>query len=48
VNQRFEDCVCPRHQGNDDEDRDGAQNVRLLAIQPPDAELAKEYITEFQ
>jgi len=32
ANQRFEDHVCPR-QFHDD--KDGPQNVGLLAIQPP-------------
>jgi len=32
ANQRFEDHVCP-HQFHDD--KDGPQNVGLLAIQPP-------------
>jgi hypothetical protein len=32
ANQRFEDHVCP-HQFHDD--KDGPQNIGLLAIQPP-------------
>ena len=33
--------LCPRPQGNDDENRFGAQNISLLAIRPPDADLAQ-------
>ena len=39
VNQHFEDQLCPWYQGTEfpgDKDRDGPQNIGLLAIQPPD------------
>jgi hypothetical protein len=37
VNQHLEENLCSYHQQND-EDRDGPQNVGLLTIQPPDAD----------
>jgi hypothetical protein len=31
-NQHFENHLCPRPQGTDDEDRDGSRNIGFLAF----------------
>jgi len=37
ANGCFENHLCPRYQGTDDEDREGTPNFGLLTIRPADA-----------
>jgi len=37
ANRSFENHLCPRYQGTDDEDREGTPNFGLLTIRPADA-----------